>query len=313
MFYGRMLRHNLPERIIMPAMGTLNLMVYRHSTFYSPLIAGIAGGFFAAEGFEPTYTVMSPGKTVGEMLVSGTIHVAQTAVSGAWPYLEKGERPPYVNFAQINQRDGFLIASRNPVPEFGWAKLTTGKFMFAHGGQPQAMLAYAMHKKGASLDKTSGIDAGGPQKSMNAFRNGQGDWYHEQAPYPQQLHHEGLADVVASVGEAIGPVAFSSLAALPRWLSSPDAIRFMRAYRKARAWVQTAPAATVALSLQSFFPDIAPDAMIAAIHDYQHLGCWEGTIDIDPAHYETALDVFLHSKLITRRHPYEKVVIAPPA
>jgi len=297
----------------MPAMGTLNLLVYRHSTFYSPLIAGIAGGFFAAEGFEPSYTVMALCKTVGEMLVSGTIHVAQTAVSGAWPYLEKGERPPYVNFAQINQRDGFLIASRNPVPEFGWAKLTTGKFMFAHGGQPQAMLAYAMHKKGVSLDKTSGIDAGGPQKSMNAFRNCQGDWYHEQAPYPQQLHHEGLADVVASVGEAIGPVAFSSLAALPRWLVSPDAIRFMRAYRKARAWVQTAPAATVALALQSFFPDIAPDAMIAAIHDYQHLGCWEGTIDIDPAHYETALDVFLHSKLITRRHPYEKVVVAPPA
>ena len=87
----------------MPAMGTLNLLVYRHSTFYSPLIAGIAGGFFAAEGFEPSYTVMAPGKTVGEMLVSGTIHVAQTAVSGAWPYLEKGERPPYVNFAQINR------------------------------------------------------------------------------------------------------------------------------------------------------------------------------------------------------------------
>ena len=94
----------------MAAMGTLNLMVYRHSAFYSPLIAGIAEGFFAAEGFEPTYTVMPPGKTVAEMLVSGAIHVSQTAVSGAWPCLEKGERPPFVNFAQINQRDGFQIA-----------------------------------------------------------------------------------------------------------------------------------------------------------------------------------------------------------
>jgi NitT/TauT family transport system substrate-binding protein len=296
----------------MAAMGTLNLMVYRHSAFYSPLIAGIAQGFFAHEGFEPTYTVMPPGKSVGEMLVSGAIHVSQTAVSGAWPYLEKGERPPFVSFAQINQRDGFQIASRNPVPEFGWAKLTTGKFMFAHGGQPQAMLAYALHKKGVSLDKTSGIDAGDPQKSMMAFRNAQGDWYHEQAPYPQQLQHEGVAEVVASVGEAIGPVAFSSLAAMPRWLSSPDAIRFTRAYRKARVWVQTASAATVAEAERSFFPDIAPDAMISAIRYYQDLGCWAGDIEIDPAHYETALDVFAHSKLITRRHPYDKVVVAPP-
>ena len=296
----------------MAAMGTLNLMVYRHSAFYSPLIAGIAGGFFAAEGFEPTYTVMQPGKTVGEMLVSGAIHVSQTAVSGSWPYLEKGERAPFVSFAQINQRDGFQIASRNPVPEFGWARLTAGKFMFAHGGQPQAMLAYALHKKGVSLDKTSGVDAGDPQKSMAAFRNGQCDWYHEQAPYPQQLQHEGVAEVVASVGEAIGPVAFSSLAAMPRWLGTPDAIRFTRAYRKARAWVQSESAATVAATEKSFFPDIASDAMIASIRYYQQLRCWDGDIAIDPAHYETALDVFVYSKLITRRHPYEKVVVAPP-
>ena len=296
----------------MAAMGTLNLMVYRHSAFYSPLIAGIAGGFFAAEGFEPTYTVMQPGKTVGEMLASGAIHVSQTAVSGSWPYLEKGERAPFVSFAQINQRDGFQIASRNPVPEFGWAKLTAGKFMFAHGGQPQAMLAYALHKKGVSLDKATGLDAGDPQKSMSAFRDGQGDWYHEQAPYPQQLQHEGVAEVVASVGEAIGPVAFSSLAAMPRWLGTPDAIRFTRAYRKARAWVQSESAGTVAATEKSFFPNIASDALIASIRYYQQLGCWDGDIAIDPAHYETALDVFAYSKLITRRHPYEKVVVAPP-
>jgi NitT/TauT family transport system substrate-binding protein len=296
----------------MVAMGTLNLMVYRHSAFYSPLLAGIGGGFFAAEGFEPTYTVMPPGKTVAEMLVSGAIHVSQTAVSGAWPCLEKGERPPFVNFAQINQRDGFQIASRSPAPEFSWSKLTRGKFMFAHGGQPQAMLAYALHKKGVSLDKTSGVDAGDPQKSVVAFRKGQCDWYHEQAPYPQQLQIEGVAQVVASVGEAIGPVAFSSLAAMPRWLASPDAIRFARAYRKARAWVQTAPPAAIAAVEQNFFPDIAADAMTAAIGYYQKLGCWAGDIAIDPAHYEAALDVFAYSKLITRRHPYEKVVVAPP-
>src|SRR5258707_2493332 len=149
--------HFRPERIIMAAMGTLNLMVYRHSAFYSPLLAGIAGGFFAHEGFEPTYTVLPPGKSVGEMLVSGAIHVSQTAVSGAWPYLEKDERAPFVNFAQINQRDGFLIASRHREPEFGSAQLAAGSFMYAHGGQPQAMLAYALHKKGVALDKTSGI------------------------------------------------------------------------------------------------------------------------------------------------------------
>ena len=33
----------------------------------------------------------------------------------------------------------------------------------------------------------------------------------------------------------------------------------------------------------------------------------------DYAHYETALDVFAHSRLISRRYPYDQVVVPPPA
>jgi len=92
-------------------MTILNLMVYRHSAFYSPILSAIAGGFLAHEGFEPSYTVMPPGRSVGEMIAAGEIQVSQTAVSGSWAYLERGETPPFAHFAQINQRDGFLIAS----------------------------------------------------------------------------------------------------------------------------------------------------------------------------------------------------------
>jgi len=223
-------------------MTILNLMVYRHSAFYSPILSAIAGGFLGHEGFEATYTVMPPQRSVGEMIASGEIHVSQTAVSGSWAYLERGESPPLVHFAQINQRDGFLITSRRPDTEFRWEKLAGGRLMFVHGGQPQAMLAYALHKKSVNFAALKGINAGNSAQMMAAFRTGQGDYFHEQAPYPQQLEHEGAAQVVASVGEAIGPVAFSSLAASPAWLSGPDAQRFMRAYRKSREWANTSSA-----------------------------------------------------------------------
>ena len=62
-------------------MTTLNLMVYRHSAFYSPVLSAIAGGFLAHEGFEATYAVMPPQRSVGEMIASGEIHVSQSAVS----------------------------------------------------------------------------------------------------------------------------------------------------------------------------------------------------------------------------------------
>jgi hypothetical protein len=48
-------------------MTILNLMVYRHSAFYSPILSAIAGGFLAHEGFEATYAVMPPQRSVGEM------------------------------------------------------------------------------------------------------------------------------------------------------------------------------------------------------------------------------------------------------
>jgi NitT/TauT family transport system substrate-binding protein len=293
-------------------MTILNLMVYRHSAFYSPILSAIAGGFLAHEGFEPTYTVLPAGKTVGEMIASGEIHVSQSAVSASWPFLEKGKRPPFLHFGQINQRDGFLIAARRPDADFRWEKLAAGRVMFVHGGQPQAMLAYALHKKGLNIAALKGLDAGNSVQMMAAFRAGQGDYFHEQAPYPQQLEHEGVAQVVASVGDAIGPVAFSSLAAAPAWLAAPDVQRFMRAYRKAREWVNSAPPDAVAAVEESFFPDIRREALIAAIACYQRIGCWAGDVGIVRSHYETALDVFAHSRLISRRHPYDQVVAPPP-
>lgn len=293
-------------------MSTLNLMVYRHSAFYSPLLAGIGGGFFAREGFAPSYTVMPAGRSVGDMLACGEIQVSQSAVSTAWPYLDRGETPPFAIFATLNRRDGFLIAARRPDPDFRWDKLATGRFMFAHGGQPQAMLAWALHRKGIDLGRIDGIDAGGPDTAMAAFAAGAGDWFHEQGPYPQQLECEGHAHIVASVGEVIGPVAFSSLAATPAWLAQPEAQRFVRAYGRSRQWTHGAPPPDVAAAVQTFFPDIHTDALVRAIAYYQKLGCWGGGLPIERGEYETALDVFAYSGLITRRHAYEKVVVAAP-
>jgi NitT/TauT family transport system substrate-binding protein len=293
-------------------MTTLRIMVSRHSAFYSPLIAGIAARFFEDEGFEPSYAVAPAGRTLAQFIGAGEIDVAQSAVSASWTALQQGRQPQMVHFAQINQRDGFLIAGRSAGSPFRWDRLLSGGFMFVHGGQPQAMLAYAMHLRGVDLAKATGLDRASTDQMLSAFRAGEGDWFHEQAPYPQQLEQEGMAQVIASVGEVIGPVAFSSLAATGEWLKRPEAKRFMRAYRKARAWANGATPAEIAAVEQSMFPGIHRNALTRAIEYYQGLGTWGGGVSIPREPYETALDVFSHSKLVTRRYPYDEVVVAPP-
>lgn len=293
-------------------MTTLRIMVTRHSAFYSPLLATFAAGFLQEEGLDATYHVLPAGRTVGDFLAAGEMQVAQSAVSYSWGVLEKGGAPPAMHFAQINQRDGFFIASRQRVPDFRWDALLRGRLMYVHGGQPQAMLRYALHKQGVDLAQVASVNAGDTDSMLKAFRAGEADWFHEQAPYPQQLEEDGHGCVVASVGEAIGDVAFSSLAATRDWLQGADAVRFMRAYRKARAWVRTAPAAEVAGKLLPLFPGTARPALTRGIIAYQQLGCWAGETAIDPAHYDAALDVFQHAGLVTRRWPYGDTVIPAP-
>ena len=87
-------------------------MVYRHSVFYSPLIATISGGFLKDEGLDAAYFQKPPQRSQYEMFRQGEIHIMQAAVSTSWDPLSKGIRDIPVHFAQINQRDGFFLTRR---------------------------------------------------------------------------------------------------------------------------------------------------------------------------------------------------------
>ncbi len=290
----------------------ISIQFTRFSAFYSPLIATIAGGFLREEGLEPRHSIAPPGKSAIEGVVAGTVHVCQSAPSQGFGALEKGQAPPVVHFAQINERDGFFLTARRPDPAFTWDALRGKAVLVDHGGQPLAMFTYACHRRGLDVAAIKAVNV--PSAAMDqAFRKGEGDYIHQQGPAPQQLEHDGVGHIVASVGDAIGPCAFSSLAATRAWLETDMARRFMRAYRKARAWLLATPATTVAEAETSFFPAIDRAVLTATIATYQRLGCWTPHVEITRQAFEAALDVFEHSRLITKRHRYEDVIAAPPA
>lgn len=289
----------------------ISIQFTRFSAFYSPLIATIAGGFLVEEGFEPTYSVAPVGASAIAGLLDGSVHMAQSAPSQGFVPLEKGEQSPVAHFAQINERDGFFITSRRNDPAFTWAQLAKGKTLVDHGGQPLVMFKYACARMGLDFDSLQAVDVS-PDKMDRAFREGLGDYVHQQGPAPQQLEADAVGHIVARVGDAIGPVAFSSLAATRAWLRTDAAKRFMRAYRNARKWVIATPANEIARREASFFPDIDLGVLTKTIADYQALGCWSPHVEITRAAFEVTLDVYEHSRLITKRHPYEQVVAQPP-
>jgi NitT/TauT family transport system substrate-binding protein len=289
----------------------ISIQFTRFSAFYTPLLATIAGGFLKREGFEPRHSVAPPGKSAIEALTNGTAQVVQSAPSQAFGPLEKGQRPQAVHFAQINEKDGFFLTGREADAAFDWSKLRARQVLVDHGAQPLAMFKYACHRRALDYGAIHAIDIASGNMD-GAFRSGQGDYIHQQGPAPQQLESDGMGHIVASVGEAIGPCAFSSLAATRDWLRTDMAQRFMRAYRKARTWVIEAPAEAIAQAQAEFFPEVDQAALTAAVAAYQKLGCWTPHVHITRRAFEVTLDVFQHAGLITRRHPYEDVVVAPP-
>ncbi|MBT4450307.1 MAG: ABC transporter substrate-binding protein [Gammaproteobacteria bacterium] len=290
-------------------MAKINIMALRHSAFYAPLLMTIKGGYLSKQGLDPIYTVATPDNPIDQNLRAGTAHLSQTAPAISFAALEKGLELDIVHFASINDRDGFYLTAREPTENFQWSDLEGQDVLVDHLFQPHATLRYAMFLNGADFDKVNVIDAGNVEQMDKAFRSGQGAYVHQQGPAPQQLENDGEGFIVASIGEAIGPVAFSSLCATHEWLKTDMAEAFLVAYQQAMTDIIDMPSIQIANTIHDFLPNIDKDVLVTTLDDYKKLDTWKSNISINTNSYENLLKVFLHSGYITKAHPMESCIV----
>jgi NitT/TauT family transport system substrate-binding protein len=270
------------------------------------------GGFLKQEGLEAEWSVAAPGKSAVEAIANGKADVIQTALIQNINDLENNRAPVSTNFAQVNEMDGFFISAREADADFNWEKLEGSEVIMFAGGQPNYMFRYACHKAGIDFNKIIPITPGGPADIDAAFRAGQGQYVQQQGPYPQQLENDGIAYIVARNGKLIGPCAFSSLAADPKWLTTNEAKAFCRAYRKTRQYLNEESAIEIARMEKHCFPETDLEALTACIKSYQSLGCWSPHIEITDSAYQATLDIFEHAGVLNHRYQYEQVCSRPP-
>ena len=277
----------------------LRITASRHSVFYSPLLSCIE--FLRREGHEVVYGLLGPGQKSYVLLGGGEVDVMQSAVSSNWKLMDRGIEPLPVHFAQINRRDGFFLVGREPEAAFDFHELEGRMLLADHGLQPLVMLKYAVRHNGADWNRIHVVDAGAPEEMAAAFRAGTGDYVQLQGPVV-------AGEIVASVGAAVPPVAFSSLCCARRFQETEAYRVFLKAYGQAREWVQRASPEAVAAAEAPFFPQVPAAALVDAIRRYQALGCWDGSIEIPRDLYEQALNVFESEGELGTRHRFEEVV-----
>ena len=290
-------------------MAKLHIQFTLFSAFYSPLISTMTGGFLAEEGFEFEWSVAKPGVSALAALEDGTAQVVQSTISQGFSSLEKGETPRARHFALINDMDGFFLTGREIDPDFSWSSLEGAEVLVHHGGQPMTMFKYACHKAGIDLSRIKMIDAGNAKEMDAAFREGRGQFIHQQGPAPQQLEADGVGFIVAALGPMVGSCAFSSLAAMPEWIASEEGAAFTRAYAKTRAYMNTTSARDIAKAEKPLFPNIDEDVLADCIAAYQNMGCWPPEMHITDKGFEAMLDIFAHDGKITRRHAYDDICL----
>ena len=293
-------------------MESVHIRFLRYSAFYSPLLLTMSGGHLRNEGLEATFDVAGPGRTIADGIERGEVQVAQSAPAVSFAPWGRGEPLPFRHFALMNARDGFFLAGRAGQGPFDWHALEGRTVVVDHFFQPFAMFRRALSLRGVDEKKVRFLDAGDVASIERAFREGRGDFVHLQGPAPQQLEVEGVGLVGPSIGEAVGPIAFSSLCAAPSWLATEQARAFTRAFRQGLEQAQAAPAGEIADLVARDLPGVERGALVRTIEAYQRMGTWQHDLRITPELYERTVDLFVWSGDITARPPLSDVVQVIP-
>jgi NitT/TauT family transport system substrate-binding protein len=256
-----------PERIV----------VYEpfRSIFYAPQFVTLYGGHFAAEGVEVEVRTSGPAATTTSALIDGTAPVSLGGVMRSLDLADRGG-PRLIHFAEVNSRNGFFLLSREPRPSFAWSDLA-GRIVLSFAEAPtpwQCMLTvlrrHGVDPAGVGIERTRPV-----ADAVAAFRAGHGDFLETGQPFTEVLLAEGAAHLVASMGEATGPLPFSSYMTTTAALAERRDMltRFTRALCRAQRWLARAPAAEVAaLIAPAFLQQILLDGgFIAHHHRYEDL------------------------------------------
>lgn len=149
-----------------------------HSIFYAPQYAAISEGFFEEEGLEIDLTLASGADKVTAAVLSGDVDIGFSGSEATIYVYNGGEKDYLKTFAQLTQKDGSFIVSREKINHFTLEDLK-GKYVIGGrpGGMPLMTFRYALEEAGINPDKDLTIDDSIAFAAMGGtFISGVGDF-----------------------------------------------------------------------------------------------------------------------------------------
>ena len=283
-----------------------------HSVFYAPQYVALEKGYFAEEGLDlELVNGYGADKTMTAVL-SGEADIGfMGAEASIYTYLE-GAEDPVVNFAQLTQRAGNFLVSRQPMENFQWSDLKSQEILGGRkGGMPQMVFEYILKRNGLDPAKDMTIDQSIDFGSTAAaFSGGLGDFTVEFEPSATLLEQQGDGYVVASLGVDSGYVPYTAYSAKASYLKeNPEIIqKFTNAMQKGMEYVNSHTPEEIAQVIAPQFEETDPDTITTIVTRYHEQDTWKEDLIFSQESFELLQDILDEAGELSSRVPYDELI-----
>ena len=283
-----------------------------HSIFYAPMYVAIEEGYFKEEGIDlKLVNGLGADKTMTAVL-SGEADIGFMGSEASVYVYNEGADDYVVNFAQLTQRAGNFLVSREKAENFTITDLR-GKTVLGgrKGGMPQMVFEFILKKYGMDPEKdlniVTNIDFG---LTAQAFMGGSGEYTVEFEPSATGLEKQGEGYVVASLGVESGYVPYTAFSAKKSYIEkNPEVIEgFVKALQKGMDYVNSHTAREIAEKIQPQFKETDLDTITAIVTRYHEQDTWKEDLIFSEEAYTLLLDILESAGELEKRPPYKDLV-----
>ncbi len=286
-----------------------------HTIFYAPMYVAIEKGYFEEQGIAIDLTLTSGADKVSAAVLSGDADIG-FAGSEATIYVYNGGEKDYLQtFAQLTQKDGSFLVSREKIDDFTLDDLK-GKTVIGGraGGMPEMTLEWGLRENGIDPKEDLSIDTSVAFAAMSsAFIGGQGDFVSLFEPNALQLEQEGYGYVVASIGEMGGVVPYTTYFARKSYLEENRELiqNFTKAIQQGLDFVHNSSDEEVAEAILPQFPDTSLEDLTKVVARYRSIDAWPKTTEYKEESFNHLQEIMQAAGELEELAPYQDLKFEP--